>query len=121
MRLEVTVDEKLYWIEVKDHWTQRDRQAWLNAGRYSEGDFKNAETQEAATSRIETNRLAMLRQWSAACYLADVDGVEFRNVADITPEALANFDASLYRLMTMAPLDAWEARSKLGEPNGRRL
>ena len=120
MRLEIEVDGGTYWLDVKDHWTQRNRRTWTRAGELHPDDFDSIDSSEAAVRRTNEAKLALLRQWSTGCYLIDDDGKEFHSVDEIALDDLENMDAAFFRFLLNAPLDAWDMRSRLGEPKGRQ-
>lgn len=123
MKLELTLDDKTYWVEVKDKWTRRDIRKWYELGKAEAGDFDTDESSEAYAYRVAEGKLAQLREWSPtrACFCEDVDGKTFNSLDEITPEDLDAFDAPVYDLLMNAALLARSQRSRLGEMSGRRL
>ena len=64
--------------------------------------------------------LAILGEWSSACYLEDVDGKVYRSLADLTPEALDNLDWAVLDFLFSAPTEIRARRARLGETKGGR-
>lgn len=121
MRLERVVGDKTYWLELKDAWTQRDLRQWRQAGSLAEADFTNNEAIDDAEMRVNAAKLALLQTWCSSCYLVDVDGNEYHEIAQVTAEAVSAMDAPLYQMFHNAASEAFARRATLGEARGGRL
>ena len=120
MRLERKIADKTYFLELKDAWTQRDLREWVRAGSLDGLDYGDMDAVEAAEDRASGAKLALLRKWCSACYLMDEDGHEYRDISEVTPQALAVMDAPLYQMVHVAASEAFARKASLGEARGAR-
>ena len=118
MRVSIKVGNKTFWVDCQDHWTQSMMKKWLKAGKLTDEDFKDEETQEKAIERVNAAKLALIQDWSTGCKLSTVDGKDFDKVSQITPADMDEMDAAVYDLLiNFAPIARAQAAS-LGELNG---
>jgi predicted GTPase len=128
MRIEREIGKTVFWIEMKDVFTPRERRAWEKAGNLSEEELlqvinaggSDDEKADTLVMRINEARLALLRQWSSGCYLVDAKGQEYHSINDITAETLWDMDAPLVAMIQNAGTEAYIQRSTLGNRRGGR-
>ena len=118
MRVSIKVGNKTFWVDCQDHWTQSMMKKWLKAGKLTEADYQDEAALEAAVTRANSEKLALIQEWSTGCKLSTVDGKEFTKVQEITPADMDEMDAPIYDLLiNFAPIARAQAAS-LGELNG---